>query len=224
MSSCPADVPGRGRSKSISASSLYFPVYNMETGPDQAGLLGFDDPADRLPGLPRPARAEPTATTGSTRSARRSSRCSISARIHGPLGRPRRPDPRPVTVHRCRSPASAPATANLRTEGCPPGMSFVSPTFAKSTIPPAPFLQNPTTCGEPLTATATSNTTPAFKATATAPWPATTGCDQLSFNPSLTVKPTTDRGGHRVRPGHRPQGPADASPTPRRPRRSARRP
>ena len=38
-------------------------------------------------------------------------------------------------------------------EGCPAGDPFGSETYAKATVPPAPFLQNPTTCGVPLTVT-----------------------------------------------------------------------
>ena len=37
-------------------------------------------------------------------------------------------------------------------KGCPPGSpAHLSPTYAPPTVPPAPFLQNPTTCGVPLT-------------------------------------------------------------------------
>ena len=88
----------------------------------------------------------------------------------------------------------------------------------------APFLQNPTTCGVPLTARSTSSPTTAKPTHADASWPATTGCDQLSFNPSLTAQPTTDRGRHGLRPRRRPERAADAEPDDaRRPRRSGRR-
>jgi hypothetical protein len=54
----------------------------------------------------------------------------------------------------------------------------------------APFLDNPTTCGEAqqagLEVTAYDNET----TKATAPYPATSGCDQLTFNPSLFGQPT----------------------------------
>ena len=117
----------------------------METRPDQAGLLGLDDAADRLAGVPRPRRDEPTATTGSTRSAHRSSAGSTSAHVQGHLwGVPADPIHNPERFIVPLSSVGACYREYFETEGCPPGCSFVSPTFAKSTIPPAPFLQNPT--------------------------------------------------------------------------------
>jgi len=54
-----------------------------------------------------------------------------------------------------------------------------------------PFLDNPTTCGEQLVSTAEILAFDGGITHAAAPYPATTGCDQLSFNPSLFVQPTT---------------------------------
>ena len=61
----------------------------------------------------------------------------------------------------------------------------------KSTAPVAPYLQNPTTCGVPLTATHTISYYTGTVVTAEDDWPPTTGCDELTFNPSITVTPTT---------------------------------
>ena len=64
-------------------------------------------------------------------------------------------------------------------------------TGASSNSPAVPFTENPTSCGVPLTSTVV---VPAYDGTTTNssfPFPATTGCDQLSFNPSLAAKPTT---------------------------------
>jgi len=61
----------------------------------------------------------------------------------------------------------------------------------KSTATIAPYLQNPTTCGVPLTASHTVEYYTGNVVTAESAWPATTGCDELTFNPSLTVAPTT---------------------------------
>jgi hypothetical protein len=72
-----------------------------------------------------------------------------------------------------------------------PGQEGTSPTFAPPTIPPAPFTQNPTTCGVPLTARTDLEYYGGTVVHAEAPYPATTGCQQLSFNPSLGLKPTT---------------------------------
>jgi hypothetical protein len=55
----------------------------------------------------------------------------------------------------------------------------------------APFLQNPTTCGVPLTATVDVLSYDGETTHAETQWPATTGCEQLAFNPSLTAQPTT---------------------------------
>ena len=56
-----------------------------------------------------------------------------------------------------------------------------------------PLLDNPTTCGVPLTATAEILSFDLGTSFAETPYPATTGCDQLAFNPSLFVQPTTQQ-------------------------------
>jgi hypothetical protein len=62
----------------------------------------------------------------------------------------------------------------------------------KSNATPAPYLQNPTSCGVPLTASHSIEYYSGNVVTAESSWPATTGCDQLVFDPSLTASPTTD--------------------------------
>jgi hypothetical protein len=64
----------------------------------------------------------------------------------------------------------------------------------KSSATPAPYLQNPTTCGVPLTARHSIEYYSGVTVEAESAWPATTGCDQLTFNPSLTATPTTEAG------------------------------
>ena len=81
-----------------------------------------------------------------------------------------------------------------------------------SDAPTIPFLQNPTTCGVPLTATVDVLSYDGETTHAEAPWPATTGCEQLAFNPSLTAQPTTTQADTPVRPRRRPQGAADPEP------------
>jgi hypothetical protein len=56
-----------------------------------------------------------------------------------------------------------------------------------------PFLDNPTSCGMPLSASAETLSFDGGTSRAEGPYPATTGCDQLSFNPSLFVQPTTQQ-------------------------------
>jgi hypothetical protein len=60
-----------------------------------------------------------------------------------------------------------------------------------SNSPLRPFLSNPTTCGEPLKSTLDIDAYDGGHTHAESPWPTTTGCDQLSFNPSQAIKPTT---------------------------------
>jgi hypothetical protein len=62
---------------------------------------------------------------------------------------------------------------------------------AASTVPQLPFTINPTTCGaSDLTATLDVVSYDREVTHASGPFPATTGCDQLSFNPSLFAEPT----------------------------------
>jgi hypothetical protein len=65
---------------------------------------------------------------------------------------------------------------------------------AEAGVAPAPFISNPTTCGVPLETSLVTEFYNGRFQTGTVPWPATTGCSQLAFNPSLTVKPTTTEG------------------------------
>jgi hypothetical protein len=68
-------------------------------------------------------------------------------------------------------------------EGCHPGVP--------STAPLMPFTVNPTTCDEPLAATIDVFAYDHGVTHGSALYPATTGCDQLAFNPSLFAQPTT---------------------------------
>ncbi|MET0559622.1 MAG: hypothetical protein ABW065_13295, partial [Solirubrobacterales bacterium] len=61
-----------------------------------------------------------------------------------------------------------------------------------SNSPRLPYLSNPTTCVGPLTTILTTLAYDGGVHQATAPWGATTGCDQLTFNPSLAANPTTE--------------------------------
>lgn len=60
-----------------------------------------------------------------------------------------------------------------------------------SNAPLRPYLQNPTTCGVPLTVSIDATFYDGQSRHAEQSWPPTTGCDQLSFNPSLSAVPTT---------------------------------
>ena len=60
-----------------------------------------------------------------------------------------------------------------------------------SSLPIAPMMQNPTTCAGPLESRIDVLAYDLGRTSATDPWPATTGCDGLSFDPSLAANPTT---------------------------------
>ncbi len=62
---------------------------------------------------------------------------------------------------------------------------------ASSNSPLTPFTQNPTTCGSPLSSSLEVLSYDGGETSASDPWPEMTGCDQLSFNPSLYSQPTT---------------------------------
>src|SRR5262245_47003229 len=62
-------------------------------------------------------------------------------------------------------------------------------TGASANIPLVPYLQAPTTCGVPLSGTAELEYYTGELLKASDDWPATTGCEQLTFNPSLTAQP-----------------------------------
>lgn len=65
---------------------------------------------------------------------------------------------------------------------------------AVSNWPEIPYLQNPTTCGEEeLKTKVTIEYYTRNKFSEELPYPPTTGCDSLSFNPSLTAQPTTSQ-------------------------------
>ncbi len=73
----------------------------------------------------------------------------------------------------------------------PCGDNPLPPTASNS--PLTPFLQNPTTCDEPLETSFESISYDGEIDIAHAFWPQGTGCNQLGFNPSLYAQPTIDQ-------------------------------
>src|SRR5262249_17282547 len=57
--------------------------------------------------------------------------------------------------------------------------------------PMTPFLQNPGVCNATLTSTVVVRGYDGTVSHEESPWPQPTGCDLLSFNPSLSARPTT---------------------------------
>jgi hypothetical protein len=60
-----------------------------------------------------------------------------------------------------------------------------------SNSPLTPFIQYQTTCGAPLSTDLEVLSYDGGLTNASSPWPATTGCDKLTFNPSQSIEPTT---------------------------------
>jgi hypothetical protein len=147
------------------------PIYNLEPRPDQAGLLGFLAVGTQQ-------YVEISARTDSDYGL-----SSINSPIFHLL------PTNSVTVDLWGVPAD-PSHDALRCVS-PCGTKGLG---AKSNVAPEPFLSNPTACGVPLTSTLEVEFYTHVVDTADGAWPPTTGCDQLAFNPSLTVKPTTAEG------------------------------
>jgi hypothetical protein len=159
------------------------PVYNLIPHPSEAALLGAS-----LPGIDAPIYFVFTPRTGGDYGLD-----ERTLNIAHPLfglhfsdleiwGVPADP------VHQEeRAPIGCnPSIFNLGQPGerCHPGVP--------SNAPLAPFTINPTTCGSTdLTATVELLDYMRDWTRATTSYPATTGCDQLSFNPSLFAQPTT---------------------------------
>ena len=78
---------------------------------------------------------------------------------------------------------------NTVVQPCFYGPAHLPPIASNS--PRIPFLQAPTTCDAPLSSTLEVLSYDGGTTHATSSWPQGTGCDQLSFNPSLYAQPTT---------------------------------
>ncbi len=168
------------------------PLYNMETHPDQAGLLALVLPLINAPAfIDLSGRTESDYGLDSTSAPIIHLFPAINALGFTIWGVPAAPS---HDLRRFHTPLIGIGVCNAPGEidlGIPCDGGTV--TGASSTVPPAPYLQNPTTCGVPLTAGMDLTYYNGDAHHADYPWPATTGCQQLSFNPSLTAVPTTDR-------------------------------
>jgi hypothetical protein len=166
----------------VVAEALPFeaPVYNMQTHPDEAGLIGL-----YVPALGAPAFISLSSRTGSDYGLD-----AVAAGFWHALpvdgvflrlwGVPA--DPKNDFGRNAFGGAQQICIAE-DFEPCGPG--------ASSDAPLAPYLQNPTTCGVPLTVSAEVLSYDGETTRAEAAWPPTTGCSQLAFNPSITAAPTT---------------------------------
>jgi hypothetical protein len=156
-------------------------LFNLEPHPGQPGLLGFTVPLVDIPVF-----FKITARTGSD--------YGLTTTVSGipesnPLGGvevnlwgvPADPihDPERLPFH------WDPYLKGDCSVGCGPN----PPTPSNGEL--KPFLENPTSCQGPLTSSLDVLAYDDGTDHAELPWPATTGCDQLSFDPSLVAHPTT---------------------------------
>jgi hypothetical protein len=177
---CPIDSQ-IGIVVSVAFGKVMLPLYSLETRPDQAGLLGFF-----LPVVNAPVFLEFSGRTDSD--------YGLDT-VSTPLLRIGIPETQTIfwgvpaspqhDFQRFITPLSGTAGCFDVANGCP------GTTFAEASVPEAPFLSNPTRCGVPLTAKIEGEYYGGIEVHAEAPYPETTGCSQLSFDPSQTTKPTT---------------------------------
>ncbi len=147
------------------------PLYNIIPPPDQAGLLGFQA---ILFGYP----------TYTVLSARTGGDFGLDATVVGiaqvfPI--------RMIDQYMWGVPASPIHDERRWEKGglIPQGRPF------KSNAPEVPFLSNPTTCVGPLESTFSNVAYDGVYTEKSAPWPETTGCDLIGFDPSLSASPST---------------------------------
>jgi hypothetical protein len=182
--SCPVESQVGTYSVTVGFDFGYGPVYNMETQPDQAGLTGF-----MVPLVVAPSMIELSARTDSDYGLEASSPpifhilplAIVTFRLWGVPSDPVHDANRFFTPQKefanCLRPYPEPCGPDITT--------------AHSNLPPKPFLESPTACGVPLSSSIDITYYSQVTDHAEAPWPSTTGCDQLAFNPSLTAQPTT---------------------------------
>jgi hypothetical protein len=84
---------------------------------------------------------------------------------------------------------ASPVNDALRFKEAHPPFPSGNPT--PSNLPERPYFSAPTTCAGPLESRITTIGYDQVVHHGGAPWAATTGCDQLGFNPSLAAKPST---------------------------------
>jgi hypothetical protein len=151
---------------------LQSPVYNMETHPDQAGLIAWTVAPLGVPVF-----------------------VDIAGRTESDYGL----DSTSVGINHVLAINSlevslwgVPADPSHDEKRYKTPLSFYgSETGASSNAPRTPYLQNPTTCGVPLSTSVDLEYYTGDTFHQEAPYPSTTGCDTLSFNPSLSAVPTT---------------------------------
>ena len=169
---------------------LFTPIYNLPPHPEEAALLGFVAPVIKFNGqISLNARTESDYGLDA-------SSFSIFHLIPVPgidvyiWGVPASP------IHdKARIPMPIPPfCAGIPTDQTV-AVSFYRPCHppVSSSAAEVPFLDSPTSCGVPLMAGLDLTYYDNTHLRSDAGWPATTGCDRLSFDPSLSAVPTTSQ-------------------------------
>jgi hypothetical protein len=157
------------------------PLYNMEPHPDEPGLVGFAAPLINAPVfIALSARTDSdyglTATSGGI--FHLLPLAAFGLHLWGVPGDPKH------DINRWPAPQGGfGLCGEPYPVQCNPAQSFNAPV--------RPYFENPTACGEPLSLRLDALFYDNTLAHAEGVWPSTTGCDQLTFNPNLTAKPTT---------------------------------
>ena len=185
-STCPSDTQVGWTWTGLFNAYFFSPVYNVETDPDQAGLLGFTSPFTDTP-LFIELSARTGGDYGLDTTIRGIEQVSPIEAVELTLwGVPASPS------HDAYRVPYGVATAGCDTYAPQPEHENASLCFnpQSSSSPQTPFLDNPTSCG-PLSSSLEILAYNEKVSETSSAYPATTGCDQLSFNPSLSAQPTT---------------------------------
>ena len=155
------------------------PFYNLEPHPGEPGLLAFN-----IPILDVPSFISIHGRTGSDYGLDSSTIGIVHTIPLNGLDVHLWGVPGEAKHDNNRSPSPQPACGSHYPEPCPG-----APTAFNGV--PAPYLENPTSCGVPLSAGVDLTYYEGTFLHADTAYPSTTGCDLLSFSPSLTISPTT---------------------------------
>jgi hypothetical protein len=179
---CPSEAQVGIASIGLGFSGGQQAMYNLEPHPNQAGLVGFEAPLINSPVfIDLNARTESDYGLNSTSQGifHLLPLSGLSVFLWGV------PADSSHDRNRFPNPQGGFGCFTKYPEPCGPPIPFNGPA--------EPYLQNPTTCGIPLTGGLDLRYYDGSEFHADAPWPATTGCEQLSFNPSLTASGTTSQ-------------------------------
>jgi hypothetical protein len=184
---------------------VWAPLYNMVPHPDQAGLLAFPLPA--LEGLPQYTVLKSrtggdyglTATTIGVE--RTIPIYGVSVFLWGvpadPIHNSLRfkttgQNPGDLCINAFENADPRKAFFENRFPSLPTECNNPGPPTTTSNSPLLPFLTNPTSCSGTLVSTLDTTSYDFGTAHSDTTYPGMTGCDLLSFNPSLSAKPTTE--------------------------------